>query len=567
MATADEPRRAWVRLLLLVLVLAVLPAGTEAEAPPAPGIGLPPLIGTAGRDLGHSFALPRLRNEPLGGPARQLADLQVGRRAAQLGIDAASAHAAWLQADGTLNAARARLAFSSPLAPHLFGGQRVSQLNALLRDKRIDAIRVTSERLEVDEPLLIRRPKVWLDLGRAELRAARSMAPERFLARIENATGATLEGGAFLSGAWGLLVNDSRDVTVKGTRFDGLQRGGVVATDAAGLVLSRLVLQRLGAAPVLLHGATVDSAVLDNQIVQNHGVSNWNAGIVLSDREAAVTQDPDSLLRDDRFGIKEQRIDKRLRTPRRNLIAFNRVTHNLSSGIYSDGGLQNVFFDNLLEGNAKEGLCLDNGSAANVVAMNVIRLNGKRWGMSDAALKLDFVHRSGRLADGSSAAKTPALSIDNAVHNIVYANQIDRNYGGGVKMVRTAFFNLIGLNVITDNNLGASDKFHFFGIELGSAVADTHTLDLDYTPSRGNMVFGNVIRGSHYAGIFLGAGSTDNDVFDNTIFGATRWALEQARPQPNASLNNLSNLPSRNVHAGIDPRLMELTKGRYDNSP
>jgi hypothetical protein len=389
----------------------------------------------------------------------------------------------------------------------------------------------------------------------------------RFLARIENASGVTLEGGAFLSGEWGLLVNASRDVTVKAARFDGLQRGGVVATDAAGLVLSRLVLQRLGAAPVLMHGATVDSAVLDNQIVQNRGVSNWNAGIVLSDREVAVTQDPDSLLRDDRFGIKEQRIDKRLRTPRRNVIAFNRVAHNLSSGIYSDGGIQNVFFDNLLEGNAKEGLCLDNGSAANVVAMNVIRLNGKRWGMSDAALKLDFVHRSGRLADGSSAAKTPALSIDNAVHNIVYANQIDRNYGGGVKMVRSAFFNLIGLNVITDNNLGASDKFHFFGIELGSAVADTHTLDLDYTPSRGNIVFGNVIRGSHYAGIFFGAGSTDNDVFDNTIFGATHWALEQARPQPNSSLNNLSNLPSRNVQAGIDPRLMELTKGRYDSSP
>jgi len=242
------------------------------------------------------------------------------------------------------------------------------------------------------------------------------------------------------------------------------------------------------------------------------------------------------------------------------VIAFNRIALNASSGIYADGAIETVMFDNVIEGNSKEGVCLDNGSTANVLAMNVVRLNGKRWGKTDAELRLEFVHEAGRLADGTARAKTPGISIDNAIYNIVYANQLDRNFGGGIKMVRTGLFNTIGLNTITDNNEGASEGFHFFGIELGAATADAPSGELDFARSRGNIVFGNSIRGNHYAGIFFGPGSTDNDAFDNSIFGATHWAIEQVAPQSNAVLNNLTNLPSRNIGAGLDPALLELSK-------
>src|SRR5205085_344763 len=110
----------------------------------------------------------------------------------------------------------------------------------------------------------------------------------------------------------------------------------------------------------------------------------------------------------------------------------------------------------------------------------------------------DFVLPMGRLPDGSSPAKTPGISIDNGLWNVVYANQIDRNEGGGVKMVRTAFFNTIALNVLTDNNVGANPRFHFFAVELGAAPADVPVADLDFAPSRGNLVIGNAIRGNHY---------------------------------------------------------------------
>jgi hypothetical protein len=88
--------------------------------------------------------------------------------------------------------------------------------------------------------------------------------------------------------------------------------------------------------------------------------------------------------------------------------------------------------------------------------------------------------------------------------------------------------------------------------------------DLDFAPSRGNVVFANSVRGRHYAGIFYGAGSDENDAFDNAIFGATHWALEQARPQANRTLNNLTNLMSRNIDSGLDPKLIPLARGRYD---
>ena len=42
------------------------------------------------------------------------------------------------------------------------------------------------------------------------------------------------------------------------------------------------------------------------------------------------------------------------------------------------------------------------------------------------------------------------------------------------------------------------------------------------------------------------------------------WAQEQVRPLPNRSLNNLSNVPLRNIDAGLDPKLPELSRVRFD---
>ncbi len=99
---------------------------------------------------------------------------------------------------------------------------------------------------------------------------------------------------------------------------------------------------------------------------------------------------------------------------------------------------------------------------------------------------------------------------------------------------------------------------------MGFASADEKAWDLDFVPSRGNQIFANNIRGSHFAGIFFEDGADQNVVFDNSIFGATTWAMDSFRPQPEESFNNLSNQAFRNIDSGLDPHLLELGKGRRE---
>lgn len=84
------------------------------------------------------------------------------------------------------------------------------------------------------------------------------------------------------------------------------------------------------------------------------------------------------------------------------------------------------------------------------------------------------------MADGSSPAKLPGISLDNTAYNTIYGNIVRDNYGSGIKAVRSAFSNTILCNQIIDNNRGASDTFHFFGIELSTDLnADEAVQGLD----------------------------------------------------------------------------------------
>lgn len=541
------PRPSFIRPLLLGTLLAFELHGQT--------LGDPPPLGASSRDLAASFHLPPLP-QPAGEVRAQLDRLQVGRRAKELGIDGSSALRAWHAADSTLRSARARLLEPGPANVRRFTGTRASQLNAVLRDPAVTAVRVEAPALTMDVPVLLARPDLRLELGATRLEAV--PGGPRFLLRIENAARATVTGGRFTGGTWAVLVRGGADVTLDGGRYDSLTHGGVAIGDSPRLVLANAHLTGMGGPAVLVHGATTGAAIVHNDIVANHGGSNWHAGIVVSDRIPADRADPTTIFTADHRGVTSHPIHERLEVPRGNLVAYNRIAHNKSSGIYADGAIGNVFFDNVIEGNSKEGVCLDNGSTANVLAMNLVRENGKRWGKSDDDLRREFVLQGGRLPDGTPVIKVPGISLDNAAYNVVYANQVDRNHGGGIKMVRTAFLNTVGLNVVTDNAEGRSRGIYFFGIELGAAIADEPVKDLDFAPSRGNVVFGNMIRGPHHAGIYFGAGSTDNEVLDNVIREAAEFAFEQARPQANRFVDNHTDLPSNNLRATATPRMVKL---------
>ena len=70
-------------------------------------------------------------------------------------------------------------------------------------------------------------------------------------------------------------------------------------------------------------------------------------------------------------------------------------------------------------------------------------------------------------------------------------------------------------NSVSHNNVGQSENFHFFGIELGHAkTPDEPVKGLDFTADYENIVARNVVTGSNYSGIYLGEDSYCNDIFD-----------------------------------------------------
>ena len=545
------------------LIFLIALGASEAAAQ---SIGSPPTPSLAFRDIQAEFALPQLKDAKNGVIDHDAKGLQVIVRAGRLGVSARSATQAWALAGGQFQAAQITVAAARSTAGETpFNGNTISQLNDALRRASTPNFKVTSQDISVDEPLILNRTGARVDLGNARLR--QTTATVAYAIRIEDARGIDLVGGVFTGGGSSVLISKSRNVTIVDGQFTGLQGNGIVVTNSQDIVIWGNKMTDLGRAPVMLHGATSGSVVADNQITENRGASNWHAGVVVTDRNVDLTKDPLNLFDAGHYWVAPTPIVKRSIIPQHNLIAFNLISQNRASGLYFDGAVENVVVSNIVQANAKEGLCLDNGSTANVVALNTVQQNGQRWGNSDEDLQRDFVLGPGRLADGTAAAKVPGISVDNAAYNIIYANNVDENFGGGIKIVRTGYFNIVGLNTILDNNIGESKNFHFFGIELGSASADAPAADLDFTPARGNLIFGNIIRGSHYAGIFLAAGSDENDLFDNSIFGATSWAMESVSHQNNATLNNLTNQPSRNIDPGMDRRLAGLSAGRFDDAP
>ena len=555
-------------MLSLLALAAVFAFRSSADT--TTSTGQVPASSLGARDVFSEFKLPPLLSPAGDASSPQVLNLQVIMRAGALGVSPASATEAWKEAEATFSKARQLAAATPPRSPVAFKGTRASQLNALLAGTKASAVVVTSGTLSLDVPIHIPTGPMSLDLGAARLREAVNMP---FAVRIQNARGVRLRGGVFDGNTWGVLVADSQDVVITDVTMTGSQtpgvpgRGGVLITNSEEVTVWRNRFQALGGAAVLLHGSSHRVTVADNEIFGGLGSSNWNAGVVITDRMADLATQPDALFQPGMFWAVEQPITTRLKGPEDNVVAFNHIAENASSGIYSDGSVRNVFVGNRVERNSKEGLCLDYGSTADVVVSNQFRGNGKRWGKSDTELKQDFVLSAGRLPDGSSSAKVPAISLDNAAYNQILLNQIDGNFGGGIKLVRTSVYNVLGLNTLMDNNEGQSEHFHFFGIELGAAKLDQPSAELDAAPSRANEVFGNIVRGNHYTGIFFAEGSDQNTLFDNSIFGATHWAMESVVPQSNATLNNLTNLPLRNITSGLDPQLLILGRGRFDTPP
>ena len=284
-----------------------------------------------------------------------------------------------------------------------------------------------------------------------------------------------------------------------------------------------------GSADVRVHGSRMSGCA--NGISAQHNVSrilidgnsivesvvNYNlmAGIVVTALAPPTTRDFFDLFSDIRGMCP---FNEPLSRPRRVLLVENEVRNGRAQGVYFDSVFDCAAIGNELIDNDKEGICLDFGCSRVHVQGNTIRSNGWRRRQTDGELEADFVLQHGRMADGSSMAQLPGVSLDNSCYNLVEANTIDRNGGGGIKSVRSSVRNSIVNNTITANNR-ANPVFTFNAIDLGAAIADypNATECLDSVPSIENDVAFNLIAGWHQVGLTASNGSGWNDFRDNVI--------------------------------------------------
>lgn len=474
--------------------------------------------------LREHYELPPMRTDVDDEAGRLARATQVYQRAELLGLGAETAYTAWSSAAATVatNRSTRSALLEQPLQRLEFEGTLLSELGELVAAVDSAHITVVRRRLVADVALTISGHDLVVDFAGAIVEAGPT-APA-WVIELSGARDVALTNVEIAEGTNGILIDGGSNIVVEGNDIHDLTQNGIVVTGSSATTIRDNRLHALGRAGIMLHGDATTSLLEGNEIAGLLGHSNWHAGILITGRNSDVAADPGSF---NRHAVVDEAILDRLRNPDRNVILGNVVRNGLSSGIYNDGGVGNVILENRIEGNAKEGICLDNGATSNVVAGNTVAGNGNRWGQPDDVLASDHVLDEGRAPDGTAIAKLPGVSIDNALYNEIYANEIRDNWGGGIKMVRTSFFNVIGDNTLTDNNLGHSDRHHFFGIELGAAVPDFTTPALDFVASAGNVLVANTIRGRHHSGIFIAPASIQNELIDNDIDGVEAFAIER----------------------------------------
>ena len=421
-----------------------------------------------------------------------------------------------------------------------FTGSSLAELNDFLVANPGSTVEVISPALVMDAPLVVPTGTILHGNGTVLTPGNETLDKAIVLDQAENTavTGFVINGGC----NYGVYVKNSSSFYLADLDISNVSLKGLcVMGENTGFALVNNSIHENQNGAIFLNGEISNGVIEGNRIENNSGARNLTAGLVLcsmpiEDIETAYNPFPDEMLYDI------------LQSPHQLVVRGNTVAQNHSSGIYSESGYLNYYVENTIYKNEKEGMCLDYGSFGNYITGCEIRQNGGRNRMSDEDLEADFILDQGRMADGSSPAKLPGISLDNTAYNTIYGNIVRDNYGSGIKAVRSAFSNTILCNQIIDNNRGASDTFHFFGIELSTDLnADEAVQGLDFTPCYENIIARNTISGGHYAGVFMGEDAFMNDIFDNTFMDCTDWAMESLGEKYNSTLNNMANMPTRGI--------------------
>ncbi len=485
-------------------------------------------------------ALSRMSEEDT---KKYMSELQVLKKIEKLGIDPAQFETPELNWKNTYNtvdnAINNRTKYQNDVR---FNGSTASELNALIAISDSAYITIESDKIILDETINL-KSDIGINASKTEFVPGSMVIDKAVMA--EDCDNISLDYFKLENGGYNyaLYIIRTNNFSIKGCTFSkSTYKGLVVMGTCTNFVMLDNNVTYNGNGGVFLNGNISNGIIKNNDIEENYGTRNLTAGMVMT-----------SMTIDDYYTayneFKDEHLYDLLDTPHDIVLYQNRVQHNNSSGVYSDGAYNIYIIENIIYKNEKEGMCLDYGTFGAYVHNNVVRQNGGRFRQTDEDLEADFVTSFGRLEDGSSPAKLPGISIDNSAYNIILNNNVNQNYGSGIKSVRSAYRNVIMENTVSDNNYGENEKFHFFGIEIGHAsTPDEPVIGLDFTASYENIVCRNVVTGPDYAGVFLEIESYCNDVFDNVIMGSEKFAIECHSTLFNSIVNNTLNQEVLNLY-------------------
>ncbi|EIJ42984.1 hypothetical protein BegalDRAFT_2119 [Beggiatoa alba B18LD] len=417
-----------------------------------------------------------------------------------------------------------------------FAEIRTSRLNSLLAKlKGAHKVIFTAPFITVDEPLQV-PSETWIIGNNALLKAIDPTLQSSIV--LNGVKQVQLSQLRIVGGHVAIQLKQAQQVQLDNIVIDTPTRA-IVIQESAWLTLTQLQIKQAQVGGILLQGDTHHVLLSHSEIRDGQNPDNTGAAVLLTDVQALSAS----------LGLTLHELAEPIyppvSAPHAIIIEYNQIIGNRAQGIYSDGGYGNIIQHNYIKNNDKEGLCLDFGSVNNIIQENTLVRNGFRSRQTDDSLKQDFVWSFGKLADGSSVSKLPAISLDNAAQNLVIWNNIRESAGDGIKIVRTGIRNLILFNTLMNNNQGQNSRFHFFGILLGNASAEPEIAKqaianpvLDFIPAIENIVAGNVIDGNHYSGILLDSASAFNDIYDNMIRHYQNQPLENASTATNSIVGN-----------------------------
>jgi len=423
----------------------------------------------------------------------------------------------------------------------VFTGNKVSELNSLLQSLTgSKKIILQGQQVTGDEALSI--PEDTLILGNNATLVASTPKPSILI----SANNIEIKDFAIETTGLGVQITRASGVIMNNLQFTNSGRGIAILTDSHFVEMAQIQIANPSQGGILIQGDVSHVWLHNSQIINSKRTDNGGAGVLISDAKSKKileeSTDNDSLI-EPIWPLKQP-------APYALLIENNIFASNQAQGIFVDGGYGLVIQHNEISNNDKEGLVLNFGSVNNIVMGNNLHNNGFRARQTDDDLRRDLAFEFGRLPDGSSVAKLPAIALDNAAQNLLLWNVIRNNAGDGIKIVRTGIRNIIMFNSIIDNNKGHNKFFHFFGVLLGSAgleaKIDPTNHPLDFMPSIENIVAGNVIYGEHWAGIYLDLGSAFNDIYDNMVHNYRLSPLDSASTSFNSIVGNSWQKPTSN---------------------